>query len=168
MHFSRVTGLSRQGLGLSQTDCFPSLMAASTRPQAAFNNAKNDSCIFCGIDAVRGYKKRCHRNMAPARTPAVAGSAAHNATAANCWNTGTCPHSQQCFVHFKTASAGLAQCRDKCPPNWLCETRVPETARRQRGAACRLPVRLRCGKPNLRCRLLVLPTSIRRATRCAT
>ena len=79
--------------------------------------------------------------MAPARTPAVAGSAAHNATAANCWNTGTCPHSQQCFVHFKTASAGLAQCRDKCPPNWLCETRVPDAS----GAACG-PAPL---KPNL-------------------
>ena len=50
-----------------------------------------------------------------------------------CWNTGTCEKpGEKCYVHFKTASAGLAQCRDSCPKNWLCETRVPDG----KGAAC--------------------------------
>ena len=35
-------------------------------------------------------------------------------------------------MHFKTAAAGLAQCRESCPAGWLCETRVPDG----NGAAC--------------------------------
>ena len=51
----------------------------------------------------------------------------------NCWNTGKCARPQdQCFVHVKTAAAGLAQCRETCPAGWLCETRVPDGS----GAAC--------------------------------
>lgn len=51
----------------------------------------------------------------------------------NCWNTGSCERPQdKCYVHFKTAAAGLAQCRESCPGGWLCERRVPDG----NGAAC--------------------------------
>ena len=56
-----------------------------------------------------------------------------NSTTRNCWNTGKCDSPlEQCFVHFKTAAAGQALCRETCPKDWLCETRVPDGS----GAAC--------------------------------
>ena len=56
-----------------------------------------------------------------------------NETGTNCWNTGKCPRAEdECYVRFKTAAAGLAQCRESCPHGWLCEQRVADGG----GASC--------------------------------
>ena len=75
----------------------------------------------------------------PAHGPAHGGPHAGNGSVVDvgrstpCWNTGKCKlPSDQCYVHYKTAAAGLALCRSSCPANWLCETRVPDGT----GAMC--------------------------------
>ena len=44
----------------------------------------------------------------------------------SCWHAGAavCRPGQQCFVKTRTSKGGYAQCHARCPPGWLCETRV--------------------------------------------
>ena len=65
------------------------------------------------------------RNSVPGRPRGVcvhflSRSANMNSTTRNCWNSGKCYSPlEQCFVHFKTAAAGQALCRETCPKDWL-------------------------------------------------